>query len=125
MSIAVLIVQSLLVLAFALSGGSKLLGAKVHREHFRDDYRYPGWSMFVVGGIEVLAAIALIVGFWVPVLGTLAAAILVVTMAGAVWTHLFRAKQAVSQSVPAAVLLVLALFVTVMTASALTHWLGL
>jgi putative oxidoreductase len=124
MNIVTLIVEGLLGLAFLASGFPKVLRTRQFQENFKQ-YRYPAWFLPLVGGIEVLAAIALVVGFWVPVLAVLGGFVLVVTMAGAVWTHLVRVKDAAAKTMPAAILLILALFVTVMTGPALTHLIGL
>ncbi|MDP2953986.1 MAG: DoxX family protein [Chloroflexota bacterium] len=110
MEIAYLAVQGLLALAFLMSGGSKVAGAKMHVENF-DRWRYPQAFRPVVGAVEVLGAAGMVVGIWAPLVAFAAAVWLAPTMVGAVYTHLVRAKD---RGYPApGVLLVLAAVVAV------------
>lgn len=80
-------------------------------------FRYPQWFRIVTGVVEVLVGVGLLVGIWVPRIAALAACVLVVEMVIAIYSHLVRGKDAfVPDVVPAAVFLVLAIFVLA------THW---
>ena len=82
-------------------------GADSMEEEFKE-YRLPVWMMWLVGALKVVASLALIAGFWMPVLVRPAAGLLVVLMAGAVAMHFKRGDPA-KRSLPA--LLVLAMVV--------------
>lgn len=51
------------------------------------EYGLPEWMFYVVGALKIGAAIALIVGIWIPALVAPAAAVVVVLMLGAVAMH--------------------------------------
>ena len=76
-------VQVALAGMFLLSGGSKLAGAAAMLALF-DAIGIGQWFRYVTGAIEVVSAVALLV----PSLAPFGAAALVVTMIGAVATHL-------------------------------------
>ena len=76
--------QILLGAMFLLSGGSKLAGAAAMVALF-DAIGVGHWFRYVTGGIEVASAVTL----FVPALAPFGAGALVVTMVGAVVTHLF------------------------------------
>ncbi|MDR6225595.1 DoxX family protein [Desmospora profundinema] len=104
------IVQALLTLVFLLAGGMKLSGNPMQVTAFTEIYGYPVVFMYVVGVIEVLAAIGLFIGYWKPKVSLYSAGLLALTMAGAVLTH-FQAGQGLAESVAALILLALALLV--------------
>ena len=104
-------VQGLLGVMFLGSGASKLAGSNEMVDDF-DRFRYPQWFRVVTGAVEVGGALGLLLGLFRPLLTPLAGFLLSVTMTGAVVTHV-RIKDPVKKSVPPAVLLGLALFVTV------------
>jgi putative oxidoreductase len=99
-NIALWILQALLALAFLAAGFSKLFGA----EPMVATYEKIGvgqWFRFVTGIIEVLSAVLLLV----PGLAGVGALLIVATMIGATFTHLFIIG---GSPVPALVLLILA-----------------
>ncbi|MDF2499646.1 MAG: doxX-like family protein [Anaerosporomusa subterranea] len=119
------IIQGLLAIAFLLSGSMKLSGNPEQAAMFSGPFGYSVGFMYVVGVIEVLSAIGLIVGLWRPRLSIIPTGVLLVTMAGAVFTHL-RAGQGIGAAVPSltllllsAILLALLLRVRVVTSSPL------
>lgn len=69
-------------------------------------YGLPEWMFFVVGGLKIAAAIALIAGIWLPALVAPAAAVVVVLMIGAVAMH-FKVKDPAIKSLPAFLVLVM------------------
>ena len=76
----------LLAALFVVTGAPKLLGAEGWVHHFAR-WGYPDWLRLVIGGLEVGAAALLCI----PRLATVGAGVVVVVMAGASYTHLFRA----------------------------------
>jgi uncharacterized membrane protein YphA (DoxX/SURF4 family) len=77
------------------------------REEFAA-YGLPAWMLWAVGILKVAAALALLVGIFVPVLVTPAAGAMAFLMVGAIVMHL-KVKDAPRKSLPAAIVLVLSL----------------
>jgi uncharacterized membrane protein YphA (DoxX/SURF4 family) len=77
----------LLAALFVLTGAPKLLGAEGWVRHFAR-WGYRDWLRLVIGSLEVAAAALLCI----PKLASLGACVIVVIMAGATYTHLFRAS---------------------------------
>ena len=76
-------------LFFVLAGFSKLAGASGNDWAVRlSHWGYPAVSRYAIGGIEILAGLGLLV----PPLKRLAAASLMVVMAGALLTHLLHGE---------------------------------
>ena len=63
-------------------------------------YGLPIWMLYLVGGLKVIAGLALIVGIWVPTLVRPAALLVAVLMVGAIVMHL-KVKDPISRSLPA------------------------
>ncbi|MBD2865220.1 DoxX family protein [Paenibacillus oceani] len=103
-------IQIVLGLYVLLGGVIKLLRVPFQVVHW-ELYQYPMWTMTLVGIVEVLAAAGLIGGLGDRRLAGLAAAVLVVMMAGAIYTHLFQARQPVVTIIPASLCFLLALVV--------------
>lgn len=101
--IALWVLSGLLAALYLAAGGSKLLGAQQHLEHF-SKWGYPGWFRLLIGAVEVAAGIALLV----PRAAFLASLTLAVVMAGAVYTH-FRHDEAAQAVVPVVLLALVAL----------------
>ena len=80
------IVSGLLAALFLLAGIPKLMGAEGWLRHFAS-WGYPDWFRLVVGTVEVASAVLLLI----PKFATLGACGVIVVMAGATYTHLFRA----------------------------------
>jgi DoxX-like family len=96
------ILASLLIVAFAATGSAKLAAVPA----MRTAAEHVGFSVSAyrrIGSLEVLAAIGLIVGAFVPVIGALAAGGLLVLLGGAVLAHL-RNGDGVREIAPAVVL---------------------
>lgn len=73
------------------------------REEFRV-YGLPAWFMYVVGGLKLALAAALLVGIWIDGLAQPAAIGTGALMLGALGMHL-KVKDPVSKSLPAAAML--------------------
>ena len=73
-------------------------------------YGLPVWMMYVVGGIKLAAATALLIGIWIPAIVPLAAAVLAFMMLGAISMHI-KIHDSLKQKMPAIAMLVMALLV--------------
>ena len=122
MFIAAIVLGTILALAFAGAGGSKLAGVPPMRAA-ADHLQIPFSTFRLIGVAEVAAAIGIIAGFWHVGFGGLnlavvAAVCLVVLMIGAAAMHM-RAGDKPAQWAPPATLAVLTLlFIAVRSASA-------
>ena len=99
--VALWLTQIALAGMFLLSGGLKLTGAPDMVGLF-DAVGIGQWFRYVTGSIEVVSAVALLVPSW----AAFGALLLIPTMAGAVFTHLFIVG---GSAVPPTVLLIGAL----------------
>ena len=82
MKYAIIGVKALLTLAFLMAGGAKLIGAEMMVATF-DAVGVGQWFRYVTGAIEVAGAVLL----WVRGREAFGAALLLVTMVGAVIAH--------------------------------------
>lgn len=73
-------------------------------------YGLPEWSMYVVGGLKLIAATILILGIWYPQLSNPAAIVIAVLMGGAIAMHI-RINDPIKRSLPAFIFLILSLFI--------------
>ena len=71
-------------------------------------YGLPPWSVYVVGTLKVSAALALVVGIWVPALVWPAAILVSLLMVGALAMHL-KIRDPLVKSVPAVAMLAVTL----------------
>lgn len=69
-------------------------------------YGLPDWLFYLVGTLKIGAAIAFLVGLWVPALVQPAAAVVLVLMLGALAMHI-KVKDPWSKSLPAFLVLVM------------------
>lgn len=86
--------------------------AKSMRDEFAT-YGLPVAMMYVVGGLKILIAIALIAGIWLPALVVPAASLLVLLMIGAFVMHL-KVKDPFEKAVPSLLMLVMAVGIMVL-----------
>ncbi len=73
-------------------------------------YGLPTWFMYLIGALKIGAALALLVGIWVPPLVAPAALLLLVLMLGALAMHI-KVGDPLIKSMPAAIMLLLALLI--------------
>ncbi|MCD8495093.1 MAG: DoxX family protein [Candidatus Pacebacteria bacterium] len=73
-------------------------------------YGLPLWSVYVVGGIKLIAATALLVGIIIPLLVVPSALALLIMMMGAIAMHI-KIKDSLMQTAPALIMLALAVAV--------------
>jgi hypothetical protein len=96
------ILAGLLVVAFAVLGSAKLAAVPAMRARAK----HAGLSVAAyrrIGALEVLAVVGLIIGAFVPAIGALAAAGLIMLLGGALVVHL-RTGDGVREIAPAMVL---------------------
>lgn len=105
-AVALWVLSGLLAALFLTAGGSKLAGAENHVQHFAH-WGWPDWLRLVVGAVEVTSAVLLLI----PRVAFFGGCALVVVMAGATYTHLFRATGETGMAVFTLVLLGLAALV--------------
>ena len=86
---------------FLAAGGSKIINPDHHVEKFAH-WGYPIWFMYLTGGIEVVAGIAL----WIPLVRLYGVLLLRITMIGASITHL-RAGEMGAFPIPIVLLVLL------------------
>ena len=100
------ILAAVLGIAFLGAAIPKLTGQQKMVDSF-ERWGYQPAVLTATAAVELLAAVLLLVGIAIDALAITGALLIVVVMTGALWTHA-RAKDAVAEWVPAAVLLVLA-----------------
>jgi hypothetical protein len=115
MSIALWIAAIVLAIAMLGAGSMKLIRSREQLVAMSMGYaaHFPPGAIKAIGALEVLAAIGLILPALTgiaPVLVSLAATGVAIIMVGAIITHV-RLRDPLGQSVPAIVLLLLAIFV--------------
>ena len=112
MTIALIVLAALLGLMTAFSAFGKL--SKNARTV--DMLHHVGLSdsqIRLLAVIEILGALGLLLGIWIPILGLLAALGFVVYFLGAVVAHV-RKRQPIKDMAPATILLVLSILVTIL-----------
>ena len=112
MSIALIIFTALLGLIGAFSAFGKYSG-NAKTVEMLGGLGLDNRQIRLLATIELLGALGLLVGIWLPVLGLLAAIGFVLYFLGAVIVHL-RAKQSGKEMAPALVLLVLSIIVALL-----------
>ncbi|MNC08226.1 hypothetical protein D3C75_558070 [compost metagenome] len=108
MSILSIILQVILGIGFLMFGFMKF-GSKQMVEGFKH-YGYPGWFRVFTGLVEVISAVLMIAGIWSERIAAWAGLLIVVTMLGAILTHI-KIKDPVKQMIMPIILLILGLVV--------------
>jgi hypothetical protein len=88
--------------------------AKTMREEF-STYGLPFWFVWVIGGLKVTLALALLVGIWIPGVAPWAASGLGLLMLGALGMHL-KVKDPLQKALPALALLALCVAIVLLRA---------
>jgi uncharacterized membrane protein YphA (DoxX/SURF4 family) len=109
MNIVSIVLQSLLVLAFVMAGLGKVAGSSMHVDNFKK-WRLPQWFRVGTGLVELVAAAALVVGYWEPSWAAAGALLLGVTAIGGVLVHI-REQDSFKHTFPIILLGVLAVIV--------------
>jgi putative oxidoreductase len=97
------IASGLLAALFLRAGIPKLMDAQGWVRHFVA-WGYPDWLRLVVGAVEVVSAVLLLI----PKLAIAGACGIMLVMAGATYTHLFRASGEAARGIFTLALLLLA-----------------
>jgi putative oxidoreductase len=122
MNVLSIVLQSLLLLAFLMAGMGKVAGSKMHVEGF-NQWGLPQWFRVVTGIVELVGAVALIIGFWEHSWAAVGALLLGVTAIGGVLTHI-RVKDSFKQMFPIVLLGILSFVVFFIRLSDLSHFPG-
>ncbi len=115
MTIAGVVLSSLLAGLFLILGASKLVGARVQVENFKL-FRLPQWFRLVTGATEVAGAVGLLIGIWVDEAAIVAGVWLGMEMLGASAVHVFRERKP-TKAIATVTLLGLAVAVSTIAAS--------
>ncbi|QKS55267.1 DoxX family protein [Paenibacillus barcinonensis] len=110
MSIFITILQVLLGIFFLFTG-SKIISGKMADEFKR--FGLPSFFNVMTGSFEIVGAVGMIVGIWMPVTAILAGMLLGGTMLAGAFTLIVLAKDPIQKAIPALVLFVLSLIVSV------------
>lgn len=105
-TIALWVVSGVLAALYLMAGGSKLAGVEMHVKNFAR-WGWPDGMRVVVGAVEVTSAVLILM----PRTAFVGACALMLVMAGATYTHLFRATGEGGMAVATLVLLGLAALV--------------
>ncbi|MDB5055833.1 MAG: hypothetical protein JWM44_3883 [Bacilli bacterium] len=122
MDILVIVLQSLLALAFLMAGMGKITGSEMHVEGFKK-WRLPQWFRVVTGLVELVGAAALIIGFWQQSWTAAGALLLGFTAIGGLLTHI-RVKDSFKDTFPIVLLGILSFIVFFIRLSDLSDFPG-
>lgn len=109
MTILSIVLQILLGLGFILFGSKKFTS-----EDMKQGFKYFGYSdafRVFTGFFEIASAIVIIIGIWVESLATIGGLMIVVTMIGAIMTHV-KMKDPLKNMMMPIILLILGVIVT-------------
>lgn len=112
MHILAIILQIVLGLMFLFLGITSLAGAKKALENFAH-IQVPTWFRYVTGLVQLVGAIGMIIGIWVPSYAFLAGIWLGITMLVGALLHV-RIKDPFKETAPALVIMLLALIVSIL-----------
>ncbi|WP_168119504.1 DoxX family protein [Paenibacillus sp. HB172176] len=122
MNVLSIILQSILIAMFLMSGITKVTGQKMHVDNFRK-WGYPQWFRVVTGLTQLVAALLLSVGYWESSWTALGALLLTCVGIGGVLTHV-KMKDSLKDSFMILLLGVIAIVLFFLHASALSEFPG-
>jgi putative oxidoreductase len=122
LNIVAIVLEVLLGLMFLMAGIMKIGGAKMHVENFKK-WGMPQWFRVVTGLVELVGAVAMIIGIWEPSWAAWAGLWLGFTMLVGVGVHI-RIKDPAKQSIAAVVLLILSAVVVIIHSPELANFPG-
>jgi putative oxidoreductase len=122
MNIVAIVLEILLGLMFLMAGVMKLTGAKMHVDNF-SRMKLPQWFRVITGLVELVGAVAILIGIWVHSWAAWAGVLLALTMVGAIAAHL-RSKDPAGQTVVPILLLIIAVIVSILHGSSFVNFLG-
>ncbi|MDZ4590007.1 MULTISPECIES: DoxX family protein [Bacillus cereus group] len=100
------IVKVVLFLFFLMTG-TKIISGKMADEFKR--FGLPSFFNFLTGAFEIVGAIGMLIGIWIPVIALWAGVLLAGTMLAAALTLIVLARNPFKKAIPALVLFVLSL----------------
>lgn len=106
--ITIIIIQILLGIFFLMTGFNIASGKMA------EEFKRFGFSSFfniLTGSFEIIGAIGMIIGIWVPIVALLAGFILGGTMIVAAFTLIVIAKDALIKAIPSIILSLISLFI--------------
>ncbi len=109
MDILLFILQAILGLMFLVTG-TIISSGKMADQFTR--FGYPSYFNYLTGVTELLGAIGMVVGIWIPIVGILAGMLLGVTMLIAAFTLIVVARDPFKKAIPSIVLALLSFLVT-------------
>lgn len=109
MLIFITVLQVLLGLFFLFTG-SKIISGKMAEEFKR--FGLPSFFNVLTGSFEIVGAMGMIVGIWIPVVALWAGLLLGGTMLAGAFTLIVLARDPIQKAIPAIVLFVLSLIVS-------------
>ncbi|HDR8341009.1 DoxX family protein [Bacillus cereus] len=98
------IVKVVLFLFFLMTG-TKIISGKMADEFKR--FGLPSFFNFLTGAFEIVGAIGMLIGIWIPVIALWAGVLLAGTMLAAALTLIVLARDPFKKAIPALVLFVL------------------
>ncbi|WLR42308.1 DoxX family protein [Bacillus carboniphilus] len=108
MTVLSIILQVLLGLGFLMFGVMKF-GSKQMVDDFKN-FGYPGWFRVFTGLMEIFSAVLVIAGIWNLSMAAWGGLLIVVTMMGAIFTHI-KIKDTVKNMMMPIILLIFGLIV--------------
>lgn len=119
MFILSIFIQSLLIIVFAMTGGSMLVGAAFQVEAFKH-LGLSQWFRSVTAIVQFAGVTGLIIGFWFPGVAAWAGVWLSVTMLAAFLAHL-KAGDPIGKAVPAFILAIISIILMFIHLDGLLH----
>ncbi|MGH1287340.1 DoxX family protein [Bacillus toyonensis] len=108
MTILILInIVKVVLFLFFLMTGTKIISGKMADEFKR--FGLPSFFNFLTGAFEIVGAIGMLIGIWVPIVALLAGLLLGGTMLAAALTLIVLARDPFKKAIPALVLFVLSI----------------
>ncbi|MCI2256149.1 DoxX family protein [Domibacillus sp. PGB-M46] len=112
MSILILIdIIQVVLFVFFLMTGTKIMSGKLADEFKR--FGFPSFFNFLTGFFEIIGAIGILIGIWIPISALLAGLLLGCTMLVAAFTLIVLVRDPFKKAVPALILCVLSLGIVI------------
>ncbi|WP_028558822.1 DoxX family protein [Paenibacillus pinihumi] len=98
---------------FFIFTGTTIISGKMAKEFKR--FGMPSFFNFLTGFIEIVGALGLIIGIWMPIVAFLSGALLGSTMLVAALTLVFIARDPLIKALPATVLCLLSFIIAILS----------
>ncbi|PEB16848.1 DoxX family protein [Bacillus toyonensis] len=100
-------IVKVLLFVFFLMTGTKIISGKMAEEFKR--FGLPSFFNFLTGAFEIVGAIGMLIGIWIPIVALLAGLLLGGTMLAAALTLIVLARDSFKKAIPTLVLFVLSI----------------